>query len=311
MQWRRCTKLNRVGYHQSWLLSGDRQKFGCGSMHGRAATSHSQKPGIFVHFATLHGLRKAFRGPTGDPGGKSSPLGLGDTKNSVPQPVLGAVGGAQRTRRGGGPQLVLGQGLNCAPACICRGGPQVASGCGAANIATHFVLAHSGCATPFVPTCRWESGSHYLLFLEEDCGTMLESADACGVGFAAVSGDLVESTNYILKKGYNGHTSRGWGAGKSAVEREAMVFPQVWEWWFLTFDPPLLHYNTPLTAARTAPSLLSTTPQASSTQAPSATQLYYSSPIHGRRRAEEAVVGESQGDPHHGGMLSLCCCTRS
>ena len=29
----------------------------------------------------------------------------------------------------------------------------MASGCGAANIATHFVLANSGCATPFVPTC--------------------------------------------------------------------------------------------------------------------------------------------------------------
>ena len=35
------------------------------------------------------------------------------------------------------------------------------------------------------------------------------------------------------------------GAGKSAVEREAPVFQQVWEWWFLTFDLLLLHYNTP------------------------------------------------------------------
>ena len=34
---------------------------------------------------------------------------------------------------------------------------------------------------------------------------MLESAVACGVGLTAVSGDIVESTNYILKKGYNGH----------------------------------------------------------------------------------------------------------
>ena len=52
---------------------------------------------------------------------------------------------------------------------------------------------------------------------------MLESADACGVRFAAVSGDVVESTNYVLKKGYNGHSSSGGGAGKSAVEREAVV----------------------------------------------------------------------------------------
>ena len=89
---------------------------------------------------------------------------------------------------------------------------------------------------------------------------MLESADACGVGLAAVSGDVVESTNYILKKGYNGHTSRCGGAGKSAVEREAMVVQQVWEWWFLSFDLPFLHDNTPHTAACTAASLLSTTP---------------------------------------------------
>ena len=72
-----------------------------------------------------------------------------------------------------------------------------------------------------------ESGLHYLLFLKEDCDAMLESADACGVGLAAVYGDVVKSVNYILKKGYNGHSARGGGAGKSAVEREAMVVQQV------------------------------------------------------------------------------------
>ena len=91
---------------------------------------------------------------------------------------------------------------------------------------------------------------------------MLESADACGVRLAALSGDVVESTNHILKKGYNGHSSRGWGAGKTAVEREAMVVQRVLEWWFLTFDLPLLPYNTPHAAACTAASLLSTTPHA-------------------------------------------------
>ena len=100
---------------------------------------------------------------------------------------------------------------------------------------------------------------------------MLEGADACGVALAAVSGDVVESVNYILKKGYNGHSARGGGAGKSAVDREAMVVQQVWELWFLTFDLPLLHYNTPHTAACTGASLLSTTPQAPTTHAPSAT----------------------------------------
>ena len=42
-----------------------------------------------------------------------------------------------------------------------------------------------------------------------DCDAMLESADACWAGLAALSGDVVESTNYILKKGYNGQGSRG------------------------------------------------------------------------------------------------------
>ena len=46
---------------------------------------------------------------------------------------------------------------------------------------------------------------------------MLKRADACGVRLAAVSGDIVESTNCILMKGYNGHSPRG------AVEQEALV----------------------------------------------------------------------------------------
>ena len=50
---------------------------------------------------------------------------------------------------------------------------------------------------------------------------MLESADACGVGLADMSGDVVESTGYILKKGYN--VVLGGGGGKRALEREAMV----------------------------------------------------------------------------------------
>ena len=102
---------------------------------------------------------------------------------------------------------------------------------------------------------------------------MLESADACGVELAAVLGHVMESTNYIFKKGYNGHSFRGVNAGKSAVEREAMVVEQVRVWRFLTFDLPLLHYITPRTAAYTAALLLSTSPQAPSTHAPFATQL--------------------------------------
>ena len=40
---------------------------------------------------------------------------------------------------------------------------------------------------------------------------MLQTADACWVRLAAVSGSVVESTNYILKKGYNGHGILGVG----------------------------------------------------------------------------------------------------
>ena len=39
-----------------------------------------------------------------------------------------------------------------------------------------------------------------------------------------------------------------------------MVILPVWEWWFVTFDMPLLHDDTPHTAARTAASLLSPPP---------------------------------------------------
>ena len=98
-------------------------------------------------------------------------------------------------------------------------------------------------AAAFREHCCGELGSHYLLFLEEDCDTMLESADACGVGFATMSGDVVESSNCILKKGYNGHSSWGGSVGKRALEREAMVVQHVWEWLFLNFDLPMLHYN--------------------------------------------------------------------
>ena len=41
-------------------------------------------------------------------------------------------------------------------------------------------------AAAFREHCSGESGSHYLWFLEEGCDAMLESADACGVGLAAV-----------------------------------------------------------------------------------------------------------------------------
>ena len=43
-------------------LSDDPQRFGCGRMNRRAAAGHSRKPGIFVYFALLLGLREALCG---------------------------------------------------------------------------------------------------------------------------------------------------------------------------------------------------------------------------------------------------------
>ena len=42
---------------------------------------------------------------------------------------------------------------------------------------------------------------------------MLESADACGVGLAAMSGDVVESTNFIFEGGIQWAYFQGWGCG--------------------------------------------------------------------------------------------------
>ena len=75
---------------------------------------------------------------------------------------------------------------------------------------------------------------------------MLESADACGVGLIAVPGDVVESTNYSLKKGCNRHSSRGGGSETGTNGCQAGLGMVV-----LPFDLPLLHYSTPHTAACT------------------------------------------------------------
>ena len=129
-------------------------QFGCGRMHRRATTGHSQNASIFVHFAQLHGDGTRLCGLLGGPSGKLSASGCkGGTENCVPEPVWGAVGCAQRTGRGGGPKLVLGPAKDCALACIRRGGPHMASGYGPLNIARQFVPASSCCATTCMLTC--------------------------------------------------------------------------------------------------------------------------------------------------------------
>ena len=157
-------------------------------MHRRADAGHSMKPGIFVHFARLHGNGKAFCGLPGGPSGKPSPFGCRvGTSHSVPEPVWGAVGGAQRTGRGGGPQSILGPRPDFAPACMRREDPAWQAVVGLrTSLRTWYspvpVVPHPSCrlvAAAFRELCCGESGSNYLLFLEEDCDTMLESG---GIG---------------------------------------------------------------------------------------------------------------------------------
>ena len=78
------------------------------------------------------------------------------------------------------------------------------------------------------------SGSHYLLFLEVDCAAVLEAVAADGFGMAMFSGDIVETLNRLLKRGFNDHSGRGGGQGgwKGAMK-------QCLEWLFLYFDGPL------------------------------------------------------------------------
>ena len=76
-----------------------------------------------------------------------------------------------------------------------------------------------------------KSGSHYLLFLEEDCENILAALQPQGM--AMMSRDFVDSVNRILKVGYNDHSDHGDGCGEHPTLCEARVVAPVWEWWFL------------------------------------------------------------------------------
>ena len=107
--------------------------------------------------------------------------------------------------------------------------------------------------------CKAGCQSNYLLYLEEDVTLAVANAARLGVGLGAVCADVVESPNAILKRAYNDHTARGGGMpGATALEREAEVVLQVWEWWFLTFDLPLQHHGAQHTAPCTMAKLMVT-----------------------------------------------------
>ena len=195
-------------------------------MHRRAAAGHSQKQGIFVHFALLHVLREEAQV------GNHPPEVAGEVQKILYHNRCSVQLGAHNAPDGEETHNLLWAWEQIAPLlAYVEQDPTWQAVVGLRTLLRTLywpipVVPRPSCrlvAAAFREHCCGESGSHYLLFLEEDCDAMLESADACGVGLAAVSGDFVESTHCILKKGYNGHSSRGGGAGKSAVEREAMV----------------------------------------------------------------------------------------
>ena len=180
LEWHCRAEDNTIQQHQSSWVWGDWLKVGCGRMHLPVAAGHSQKLRIFVDFASE--LQRRY------------------TKLCTGTDVV--CGWRRPTHRTKRRPTTRSLPRNRLRPCLLRQGVlHLASGCGSPKIATHFVLASSGCATPFVSAaalpehCCAESGSHYLLFLEEDCDTMLESVDACGVGLSKKSEDAVHSTN--------------------------------------------------------------------------------------------------------------------
>ena len=67
--------------------------------------------------------------------------------------------------------------------------------------------ARNYCAHCYKAACQ----SNYVLYQEEDVTTAVANAPRLGVGLGAVSADVVESLNAILKRTYNGHTACGGG----------------------------------------------------------------------------------------------------
>ena len=102
-----------------------------------------------------------------------------------------------------------------------------------------------GPSTRFREHVAAKSGSHYLLFLEEDCDDVLAAVQPHSM--VMMRQDIVESVNRILEVGYNDHLDCGAGCAEHPTLREARVVAQVWEWWFLQFNLPLYTRGVPNT----------------------------------------------------------------
>ena len=155
--------------------------------------------------------------------------------------------------------------------------------------------------------CKAGCQSNYLFYLEEDVTLGVANAARLGVGLGRVCVDVVESLNAILKGAYNDHTVRGGGGGRMpgamALEREAEVVLQAWEWWFLKFDLPLQHHGAPHTAPCPMAKLMATqSPPPSSFSPP---PLALVSPPHGPRHFEGPLWGHVESPRRPPGMLVL------
>ena len=154
--------------------------------------------------------------------------------------------------------------------------------------------------------CKAGCHSNYLLYLEEDVTLAVTNAARLGVGLGAVCADVVETLNAILKRAYDDLTARAGGRlpGAPALEREAEVVLQAWEWWSLKFDLPLQHHGAPHTASCTMAKLMSSqSPPASSFSSP---PLALVSPIHGPRHAEGPLGRDDESPRRPAGVLDAC-----
>ena len=143
------------------------------------------------------------------------------------------------------------------------------------------------------------SKGHYLLFLEEDCQHVL--ADIYPYGMAMFSGDVVESLNRLLKKGFNDHSDRGAQLSdglEGLIDAQGRVVGQVWEWVFLYFDIPLVRTGRTRTHACRAqkycegnvvPSRTPPRPRTPSSNPPSTHPIHPSTPDRPAPRAGSPV----------------------
>ena len=153
-------------------------------------------------------------------------------------------------------------------------------------------------------SCKAGCQPNYLFYLEKDMNVAVATVARLGVGLGAVCTHVVEGLNVILKRAYNDRTARNRGMlVATALEQEAEVVLQAWEWWLLKFNLPLQNHG----AAHTAPCIMA---KLMATQSPppssfSSPPLALVSPIHGPREPGGPLGRDDQSPRRSRGMLVL------